>query len=685
MATNPLDLLFGANAPMMLTPQARLAWLAAHQGQPGVPPVNAASIFAPPGGGPAPVQPPMAAPPAAPAQQFNPFEFWKAPQDPNEPNMAYGFRHAVGAPFRAVDSAVKDVATGIREGLDTPAAAQARATAAVPATPKISGSFPNSFRDPVYDAADANAARITGVPQSLITSIRLNGERSNNDQVSSKQARSPYQIIPSTRQGIIKKYGIDPLSSPENAALGAAYVLREQAGNPGPHDWTPELAQKAAGGYLGGHAGSENPFLPEISDYVNRVTGAMSNPYDGTAKQYDLGALKTLAAGRSAALQPTHAEAVFGPAPEMPKPEALPTTDFSKAEADLQAMRPMEMTLKEQHQTEWKGFFQGISQAMMHTSGNEGIGTFLLHLGGGALAGKAAAADEIQQEKDKFDTKMAAWQAAVYHGDLAAAQTHAQEAQAQVQQTNEYNMKNWAAKYQQWSQGNNIDISGTNTVIRRTDPATGRVTVDAVPIASAVNAAFAKDAASIMSSMGGREMAGQQQITSMTNAIVGRAAIAAMSDPGASTGTKDAAAAAAPAFYGTFIAKNGGLADVLGSDAAKSLEENVQKQLLQQQLVPGTQQYTDAHDRMIATELAKGGLADPAFMQKMMQVGATAGSFQAMDAMQKSKTTIGTDSHGMPTSRTSAPTYDGTAAGLFDGGSSGYTNEDLAPYGYKRY
>ncbi|CDY76111.1 hypothetical protein BGLT_05183 [Caballeronia glathei] len=87
--------------------------------------------------------------------------------------------------------------------------------------------FPVSYRDPVYAAADQAASAAAGIPSGLLSSIRLAGEKSNANQVSSAGATTPYQFTPTTRQLIIKKYNIDPTSSPQAAALGAAYLLKE--------------------------------------------------------------------------------------------------------------------------------------------------------------------------------------------------------------------------------------------------------------------------------------------------------------------------------------------------------------------------------------------------------------------------------------------------------------------------
>lgn len=87
--------------------------------------------------------------------------------------------------------------------------------------------FPKSFDDPAYDAADSSAAATAGIDPILLRAIRTRGEQSNADQVSSKGATTPYQFIPATRKAILDKYGIDVTLNPQNASLGAAYLLKE--------------------------------------------------------------------------------------------------------------------------------------------------------------------------------------------------------------------------------------------------------------------------------------------------------------------------------------------------------------------------------------------------------------------------------------------------------------------------
>jgi hypothetical protein len=418
-------------------------------------------------------------------------------------------------------------------------------------------------------------------------------------------------------------------------------------------------ALRAVGGYFGGAKGAANPFSTDIRDangqsvggYTAQVMGphtqmpipGLLNPYDQT---YDKMAMGELGAERKALLTPFSATVNTGPAPEMPKPEDLPKTDFSKADAALEAMRPIEMS----------------EQAMMRSPGDEGLGTMLMHMGAGALGGRQHARDEIRDEQDKFDEKMSRFNAAIYQNEMGKAQVAHSEAVAQVQQNNEYNLNNWKVAYDRWSKNSNIDISGTNAVITQRDDKNGTMSVRTLPIQSAVDAAIAHDAAGVFQTMGGRQLAAQSQITGMTNALMGRLAINQMMGNGGANGVADAGAAAAPAFYGTFIARNGLTGDLLGPDGAKSLEQSTQKTLIGQGLQPGTREYMDRHDRIIATEIAKLGLKDPNMMQRIMTVGAPADTFNNMSRYYGRNESTRTDGMGRTSTST---TYDGSAADIF--------------------
>lgn len=687
MATNPLEAAAIFGAPMMLTPEARAEWerqqrlrlmqqagqnpLMAAMGQPAALPFAA----------PSPQQ-------SRPANGSSVNDFMSrlgqavtgsAPQDPNEPNAAFAVRRAITAPSRMLDRFTTDVAEGVRSGLDTPAQAAARERLAQGAPTSGGSAFPISYKDPLYANVEAQAAQQFGGPYAstlaaLLGRIRTMGERSNANQVNQRTgASTPYQITSDTRAGIQKNYGFDPWANPLNAAKGSAIVLLEQAGafkKGGVNLNDPSVQARAVGGYFGGSAGAANPFgsisdgISTAGEYTQRVLGSNTglsapflNPYDPS---YDAAALGQIGREEKALKTPFSMSMNVGPAPELPQPEAVPTTDFSKSDEALAAMRPVEMSEKERLKRERTGYWSGIGQAMMGMSGNEGIGTFFMKLGGGALAGRFGADKEIEKEQDRYEDKLSQYNAAVYNNEWAKAKISQDELKAQADQNNSFNQANWKIGYSNWLKNSTVDISGTNAVINQSDPRTGQVTVRTIPIGPAVDAAIAQQRAGVFQSMGGRQMGGNQQITGIENGIMGRAAI--MSMQGNNQAEADGAAAAAPAFYGTFIAGHGLTADLLGAEGAKSLEESVGKQLMGMGMAPGSQQYIERHDRIVATELAKLGLASPEMMQKMMSVGAAANSFEQSARQYSRSERTSTDSKGRQTTST---TYN-NASDIFD-------------------
>jgi hypothetical protein len=128
--------------------------------------------------------------------------------------------------------------------------------------------FPVSYKDPVYAAADQSASEVAGIPAGLLTSIRTVGEKSNANQVSSAGATTPYQFTPATRDLIIKKYKIDPTSSPQAAALGAAYLLKEGIQRTG-------SAAGAVTQYIGGTDPAN--WAGQTRAYTNRVMAHFIN------------------------------------------------------------------------------------------------------------------------------------------------------------------------------------------------------------------------------------------------------------------------------------------------------------------------------------------------------------------------------------------------------------------------
>ncbi|GEM_PF-4850419 len=140
----------------------------------------------------------------------------------------------------------------------------------------------NSYNDPTYDLIEAELEKQYGLPPGGMRAIRTKGERSNADQISSAGARTVYQIIPSTRDAFLKKYGVDAYSSKEAAAQVAALHLRDDMQRTG--SW-----EGAVRGYIGGTDRSNHG--SETSAYVARVTGTSSPAFRSAAGRGDYQAM----------------------------------------------------------------------------------------------------------------------------------------------------------------------------------------------------------------------------------------------------------------------------------------------------------------------------------------------------------------------------------------------------------
>ena len=152
--------------------------------------------------------------------------------------------------------------------------------------------FPTSYKDPAYDQADQSAAAAVGIPVTLLSAIRLKGEKSNADQISSAQAATPYQITPETRQSIIDQTGVDPYASPGAAAYGAAYLLHQNLGRYGGNQ------SQAAAAYIGGT--DQANWGPKTMAYAKRVTGFSPNNPQAAANPYQVQPIPSIGAGPGA-------------------------------------------------------------------------------------------------------------------------------------------------------------------------------------------------------------------------------------------------------------------------------------------------------------------------------------------------------------------------------------------------
>jgi Transglycosylase SLT domain len=169
---------------------------------------------------------------------------------------------------------------------------------------------PKSFQDPLYADLDAKTETKLGLPVGLLSSIRTRGERSNADQVSEAGARSVYQVIPSTRDAVLKKYGIDAYLSPENAAEAAGLLLKESlkrnGGDPA----------AAVGEYHGGTDRAN--WGPRTQAYIGRVmsgqSAAKTSALENDFAKF-MASNPAVPAGRSASAVPAPAAATPDAAP----------------------------------------------------------------------------------------------------------------------------------------------------------------------------------------------------------------------------------------------------------------------------------------------------------------------------------------------------------------------------------
>ena len=122
---------------------------------------------------------------------------------------------------------------------------------------------PNDFRDPYWRDLIASTEQRVGIPAGSLRAVVEFGERTPNDRVSSAGARTVFQIIPSTRNAVLEKYGVDAYLSPDNAAEAAALLLQEKLQRNGGN-----LAQ-AFGEYHGGT--NRRNWGPVTQSYINRT------------------------------------------------------------------------------------------------------------------------------------------------------------------------------------------------------------------------------------------------------------------------------------------------------------------------------------------------------------------------------------------------------------------------------
>jgi hypothetical protein len=166
---------------------------------------------------------------------------------------------------------------------------------------------PRSFRDPYWQQLASAAGARVGLPEGLLPAIINDGERSNADQVSEAGAKTVFQIIPSTRKLLMDKHGIDPYLNPQNAAEGAAILLKESIQRNG------GSVAEAVGEYHGGT--NRKNWGPRTKSYIARVVNSQSlagqrpAPQDGNQTQ----AQQAVSAPRIAAIYEAYSSGQMTP------------------------------------------------------------------------------------------------------------------------------------------------------------------------------------------------------------------------------------------------------------------------------------------------------------------------------------------------------------------------------------
>jgi hypothetical protein len=85
----------------------------------------------------------------------------------------------------------------------------------------------NSYKSPAYIPIETAAEKKAGIPSGYLSTIRLQGERSNADQVSSAGAASVYQITPPNAKAFKDSHGLD-VNKPADAAMISALLVKER-------------------------------------------------------------------------------------------------------------------------------------------------------------------------------------------------------------------------------------------------------------------------------------------------------------------------------------------------------------------------------------------------------------------------------------------------------------------------
>jgi hypothetical protein len=144
-----------------------------------------------------------------------------------------------------------------------------------------------SYSSPYYAQLASSVEQRLGLPNGLLSAVITRGERSNSDQVSEAGAKGVTQVIPATRDALLKKYNVDAYASPEAAVEAGGLLLKESLARNGGDP------AAAVGEYIGGTDRAN--WGPVTKSYINRVMTGLNKEQASTPGQEDplLTALKS--------------------------------------------------------------------------------------------------------------------------------------------------------------------------------------------------------------------------------------------------------------------------------------------------------------------------------------------------------------------------------------------------------
>lgn len=356
--------------------------------------------------------------------------------------------------------------------------------------------------------------------------------------------------------------------------------------------------------------------------------GAMIAPLQFDASGYQQAQGMIMDAGRLAQQPMSHTWNAPA-APEAPAPTPIQPTDFSAVTSRLEAARPEGMTDRERVRRQRRGWLAGIARGLasvdLSASGGAGVGQLLAAVGSGALAGRAAADEDIDAREDLHDQQMREWNVLMANHETQKANDLAQTMRYNSEQAYQHSLRRFELAYREWEVQARPQISGGRIFTTQVND-DGTRTVNSAPIDNSALAGAMMSAAQIQMAIA----AGQNEV-GRANWQFNAAQVLAQA---AQTQQPQDMATAIAIRVGEAI-QSGAVLQAMSPDEFEEMSESAQAMALAQ--VPPTMTGSDADSRrleIMQTQLIAGitarAMQDPQLRAVLMgasgQVGRAAGA-----------------------------------------------------------